>query len=157
MIETHQLYAAAVDALGAKRVRDELNVGLQHVYKLAADPMTQDVPVRDDVARITSLVDALAARPHAKPALILWRLYFSDMFARAVDRQTVMPLDKCNVAEHVGKICREFAEMMLKLSNGDELDPDVITKEAADVIAAVERLVRCAEAADDAPKLRSVR
>jgi len=154
-IETHQLYSAAGDALGAKQAAAILNVGVQHFYKLAADPMSLDVPVRDDVMRITQLVEAMTARPHAKAKLHLWRLYFDDLFRRAVDRDEATPLDCETIREKAAALCQHFGELLAECGPG--FNPDRIANEGAEVIAAITTLVRCAELTDDMSRTAKVR
>lgn len=147
-LETYQLYDAARTQIGVKLLADALNVGVQHAHKLATDPSALDVPVRDDVARITSLLTALAARPHAKPALILFRMYFEDVFSRLLDKEHVSPLTCEGVADHVGRLCTEFAGLVVECKPG--FASDRIATEASELIAAITTLVRCAEVADAA-------
>lgn len=148
-IETHQLYSAALQEMSAKQLAQVLGVGVSHVYKLAADPHSLDVPVRDDIARITAMVEALAARPNGQHALILIRLFFNDLFARVIDRETPKPLSAECIPQHVGRICAEFGDLLSSV--GPKFSADQIATEGAQVIAAIECLIRSAEATDDAP------
>lgn len=148
MVETHQLYAEAKRQVGAKVCADALGVGVAHFYKLCSDPMSLDVPIRDDVQRLQNLLEVLAARPHAKPALILFRLYFDDLFARLIDHDAVTPLDCHGITDHVERLCREFADLVHEVKPG--FVSDRIASEGSQLMAAVTKLVRCAEVADNA-------
>lgn len=147
MIETHQLYESAVKAISAKQVADALNVGVNHVYKLAADPFSLDAPVRDDVLRITTLMEKLAAHPNGREALILFCVYFKDLIERLRDGDIVTPLDCAGLPERLAAISHAFGDVVGNLKPG--FNANTIAKEGAELIAETERLLRCAEASDD--------
>lgn len=108
--------------------------------------MSLDVVVRDDLERVVQVIDALAARPHARRALIMWRLFLEDHLARAVDHDSPSPLTCEQVIDHVERISREYADVVHECRKN--FDADKLALQGAELIAAVTTLVRCAEAAD---------
>lgn len=141
-METNDLFHIAGDAVGFKQLSHALGLSLAHTYKLAADPMSLDVPVRNDLDRIASVVDMMAARPHAKPALVLWRTWFQDLFARAIydERAPVLTCD--NVQATTERLCSEFADVLKECRK--DFVPEAVAKQAAELMAVLETLVRCA-------------
>jgi len=144
MKDTHELYRAAIDAIGAKKVAHALGLGLSHTYRLQRAPMDEGdadgTGARSDVDRIEMLIDVLAAHPNARPALHLWRLHFDALFARAVDRATPRPLTEEGLAAEVGRTCKEFGELLAEC--GPDLDPARVRKEGTEAIEAIKRLIQ---------------
>lgn len=147
MIEARQTLNAVVDAIGAKRAADAMNLSLHHVYKLLADPVTLDAPVRNDVERLTNLYEVAAAHPKARPALILSRLYWKETFARILDRESAEPLSSVDVVLKAQELCAEVSDVLRECKPG--YCPDKIAKEASELIAVLEQLVAMAEVSDD--------
>lgn len=147
MIETLELYRAAAKAIGHKQLADALNISLGHTYVLTADPLAIDAPVRNDIERLTTLIQALATHPNARPTLILFRLYFKELFARVLDREEPTPLTPETVCAETQEAIGQFGELLRECRPG--FIPDRIAAEAADVISILERLVASAESSDD--------
>lgn len=146
MTEPVQLYCAAAKAIGHKQLADALNVSVGHTYVLTADPLAIDAPVRNDVERLTTLVQTLATHPSARSTLILFRLYFKELFARVLDREEPKPLTPETMCAEVQEVVSQFGELLRECRPG--FVPDHIAVEAADVIAALERLIASAESSD---------
>lgn len=148
MTETHELYRAAIDAIGAKKVAHALGLSLSHTYRLQRPPMDESdgdgTGARSDVDRIEMLIDVLAAHPYARPVLHQWRLHFEAMFRRALDREEIRPVSDEALARKVGDVCREFGEFLREC--GPTLDARRVLKEGAEAIEAIERIIRAAQA-----------
>ncbi len=149
MIETTQLISAAGEAVGYKKLSHALGLSLAHTYKLAADPMSLDQPVRNDLDRIGSVIDLLAALPHARPALILWKEFFDEAFNRALNREHLSALTCEAVPAVAEKLCREFADVLRECRK--DYVPDALAKQAAELMAELSLLIRCGELKDDQP------
>lgn len=161
MHDSHELFAASIEVIGAKKVASALNLSLAHTYRLQRSPLDEDpngTGARNDVDRIEQLVDVLAAHPRARPVLHRWRLYFDALFRRAIDHEDARPVSEGAFAERVGQAVIEFGEMLKQC--GSDVDPARVAKEGAETIEAIERLVRSALAGvtpDNAePPLRRV-
>lgn len=146
-LETHQLYQKTAEVIGHKRLASALNVSVAHTYNLTADPLSQNVAVRDDADRLTSMLEALSTHPHGKPALVLWELHFSELFDRLVRRETPEPLTPETVITEAQKAITEFGELLRECKPG--FVPEKLAKEAAELIAVLERIVHMAETSDD--------
>jgi hypothetical protein len=152
-VESHQLFEAAKEALGAKYAAEVMGISAAHYYVLCTDPMARSTMVRDDVMRITQLVDAMASRPHAKPKIVMWRLFFDDLFVRAIERDEATPLTCQDTLAHAERLTSEFCDVLKECRQG--FNADRITKEGADLIAAVTNLIRCAEMSDNPKRPKS--
>jgi hypothetical protein len=145
--DTHELYRAAIDAIGAKKVAHALGLSLSHTYRLQRPPMDESdgdgTGARSDADRIEMLVDVLAAHPYARPVLHRGRLHFDALFRRALDREDMRPLSAEALAAQVGGVCKEFGEFLREC--GPMLEPHRVLKEGAEAIEAIERLIRAAQ------------
>lgn len=138
MTDSHVLYKAACDAIGAKKVASALNLSLACTYRLC-QPMEAD-GIRSDIDRIEQLVDVLAAHPRARPVVHLFRLHFESVFKRTEDYDSPLPLTDERLAQKAGTICNEVGDLLRTLQPG--YDSTVVAKEASEVIVAVERLMK---------------
>lgn len=157
MIETVQLYRATAHAIGHKRMASTMGISLQHSYVLTNDPISREAPVRDDVERITNLMEANATHGAAgKAANVHFELYFTELFDR-VNRHEIPTALTCEtVVTEAQKAIAEFGQLLAECRPG--FTPDRVLAEAADVITALRRLAVCAEAADDVtPRIRKVK
>lgn len=152
MLETHQLMQATARVVNHKRMAHALAVSLPHTYVLCADPLTQDAPVRNDADRLTNLLTELASHRDGKPTLVLWELYFAQLFGRLVRNEKPAALTCETIIPEAQKLCAHMADVLAECKPG--FVPNTIAKEAAEMIAALRTLIECAEEADDTPATR---
>jgi hypothetical protein len=150
-VESWQVYRDFIDAIGAKKVASALNLSMAQVYKLQ-QPIEAD-GVRSDIDRLEQLVDVAAAHTDARPALIRARLHIDSFFRRALDRDTPQPLTDTRIAEKAGHICEEVGELLQCMKPG--FDREDVSKEASEVIDAVDRLMRALNQKPCAPSNRT--
>lgn len=144
--DTNEIYAAAIEAVGAKRVANALGYSLQHTYRLARPTMDLDpdgTGARSDLDRIEALVNLLAAYPDGRPVLMRMRSAYDEMFDRALGAWQPVPLTRDSLAERAGKTVKEFAEFLATCS-ADGFDGQRLQREGAEAIEAIERLMRSA-------------
>lgn len=151
-IETYQLFEATARVTGRANLARALHVGEKHTYNLTADPMTIEVPCRNDADRMTNVFEMLATYPAGRPALILWRQHFNELFARLVDRETAKPLTPETVILEAQEVCAEVGDVLRECKPG--FLPNRLAQQCAEAIARLERLMAMAEAADDIVPLR---
>lgn len=150
--ETYQLFGMTADAIGRDGIADALHIGMKHTYNLTADPMTLEVPCKNDAQRLQNMFEKLATHPAGKPALICWRMHFNELFARLIDHEIAKPLTPETVLLEAQEMCAEMGDVLRECKPG--FVPDKLAKEAAELIAVLERMVAMAEAADDAVPIR---
>lgn len=156
MIESTQVYRAWAKAIGHKRMASTLAVSLQHSYVLTTDPIARDIQVRDDIERITNMVEASAAHGAAgKAANIQAELYFSDLFGRVNRNESPTPLTCESVILRAQEGCAHFSDVLRSCKPG--FIPDEVAKEAAEMIVWLREFVACAEASDDVPQTKPIR
>jgi hypothetical protein len=146
-IETHQLMAATAGVINHKRMAQALAVSLSHTYVLCADPMAHDAPVRNDADRLVNLLTELATHRNGRPALVMWRMFWKEFFARVIDGEKPEPLTCETIIPEAQQLCAHFSDVLKECKPG--FVPDHVAQEAAEMIAKLEQLVACAEAADD--------
>jgi hypothetical protein len=146
-METHDLFAMTADVIGRDGLASALHVGVKHTYNLTADPMTLEVPCRNDAERMQNVFEKLATYPEGKPALILWRMHFNELFSRLIDHENARPLTPETVLVEAQELCAEVADVLRECKPG--FVPEKLSKEAAELIAVLERIVHMAEASDD--------
>jgi hypothetical protein len=146
-MESHQLYSAAAKIIGHRALARVLSVSLQHTYVLCADPITLDVPVRTDWDRTKNLLETVASHRDGRPVLIQWEMADKLFYDRVIRGERAEPLTCETVVTEAQAAISEFGELLMECKPG--FVSDRIAKEAAEVIAKLERLVACAEAADD--------
>jgi hypothetical protein len=155
MIETSQLYAGTLRVLGIHRLQQLMGFRkAQSVYKLAADRLALDTPVRDDVQRITSVVEALAAHPNERAVLVMWEMYFKELFNRVIRHQTYESMTAEDVVKRAQELCVEVSDVLRECKPG--YSPGKLVKESSELIAVLEKLVGMAEVTDDVVQLRRI-
>lgn len=98
--------------------------------------------------------DLMAAHPaQGMSVLVQLRIWTDEKFERWFRHGAQSPLLDVELAARAGQACKEFGEFVASLQPG--FDPDTVAKEAADVIAILEIIVKAAEKRDDIPKLRA--
>lgn len=160
MIESNQLYSRAIDAVGAKKVAHALDLSLSHTYRIARNPMDIDNPdgtgARNDLDRLEAFGDLMAAHPaFGLSVLVLLRMWIDERFARWFGTAISSPLVDSELAAKAGEVCKEFGELLQQLRPG--FDADVVAKEASDVVAVLEQLIKAAECTDDKPATKTLR
>lgn len=157
MTESYQVYHRAIEAVGAKKLAHALDLSLSHTYRLARHPMDSNDPDgtggRNDLDRFEALGDVLAAHPKTGlPTLALLHGWMEERFSRWLGRANPAPLADSHLATKAGELCREFGELLVEARPG--FDADRVVKEASEVIAVLQLLIRSAELSDNVQPLR---
>lgn len=148
-MQSHQLYARLLDVLEAPRLARALGIRrVDSVYRLARHPADIEDPdgtgARNDFDRIEAVIEAAVLRPGGRALVRQIQIWFEALFRRVLDGWQPEPLTDCRLMQKTATAVSEFGDFLGTCTPG-EIDPERISKEGAEAIEAIERLVLAAQ------------
>lgn len=150
MMESHEIYARAISAIGAKKVARALGLSLSHVYRFQRHPCDDSDPegtgARNHLDALEQLVDILAAHPRARPVIVHLRLWFESLFKRALDRTQGEPTTLNELRAQSTNALREVADVVDACNDMEtEFCRQKITDEALQARDLLDRIIAACE------------
>lgn len=120
------LYRETIEAAGVKRVGRALHLSDSMVYKLARPASDPDHPDRtgtdrNDLDRLTTLLEVVSSLPSARPVLHRWRQHFEQLFDRLLNHREIRPVTQADVIAYAARCAEEHGQALKEaLTEGDD-------------------------------------